>query len=237
MSRGQSASRAAHTGPVLLAGVIVLLLRLVVTGEYADFVKPVMAPFLMASAIFLAVLCIARLRSGPDHTAAGGHQHPWVAWLLLGPLVAVLVAAPTTLGAFTAAQRGGPPPAPPVAVGRWTALPAGDPLAMPLLDYAGRSVGGGGLTLEGRRVTLIGFVSHARGSEHGTWYATRLRMRCCIADAVPVRVLAVGAPDRPDDTWVAVTGRYLPVGADQTAQLEVTEVADAKPPRHPYDFG
>jgi uncharacterized repeat protein (TIGR03943 family) len=223
-------------GPTLLLAVAAVVVRLVVTGEYTNFVKPAMAPFLLLSAGFLTFLAIADLlprRASPNHTDPHSHL-PGVAWLLLAPVLVVIFAAPTGLGSYTAAQSAGSAPVPAPAAGGYLPLPAGDPLALPLVEYAERSAYGGGPTLENRRFSLMGFVSPGPTSD--TWYVTRLTMQCCASDATPVKVLAVGAPPRANDDWVVVTGSYLPVGSDQIARLQVSGIEDTEAPEYPYVF-
>lgn len=238
MSAGRVAPRPGLVGPTLLLALAAVVVRLVVTGEYTNFVKPSMAPFLVLSAVFLGVVALASLlprRPSANHLDSHSHL-PRVAWLLLAPVLVVIFAAPTSLGSYTAAQtKGSAPLPPPVAAGGYQPLPPGDPLAVPLVEYAERSAYGGGPTLENRRFSLLGFVSP--GPTGGTWYVTRLTMQCCASDAAPVKVLAVGAPPRADDDWVVVTGTYLPVNQDQVAQIDVTGIEDAEAPEYPYVWG
>lgn len=252
MTPAYAAPRPSVIGPTVLVAVAALLVRLVVTGEYANFVKPVMAPFLVASAVFLAALAVGGLlprapvagarhddeHSNDEHSNDGHSDHahlPRVAWLLLCPVLIVVFAAPTSLGSYTAAQTDTPPAPPPIVAGGYEPLPPGDPLGLPLADYAERAAYGGESTLEGRRFSLLGFVSP--GPTPDTWYATRLQMQCCASDAAPIKVLAVGAPPRPNDAWVVITGPYRPAGPDGIPQLQVTSVEDTEEPEYPYVFG
>jgi len=237
VSAGGFVSRPGIVGPTLLLALAAVLVRLVVTGEYTNFVKPSMAPFLILSAVFLGIMAIAALlprRAAADHPDPHSHL-PGVAWLLLAPVLVVIFAAPTGLGSYTAAQSEGSAPLPPPVAGGYQPLPPGDPLGMPLVEYAERSAYGGGPTLENRRFSLLGFVSP--GPTADTWYVTRLRMQCCASDAKPIKVLAVGAPPRANDEWVVVTGSYLPVGEDQVARILVTEIEEAEAPEYPYVWG
>lgn len=237
MSAGGVASRPGIVGPTLLLALAAVVVRLVVTGEYTNFVKPSMAPFLLLSAAFLGIVALAGLlprRASADQLEPHSHL-PGVAWLLLGPVLVVIFAAPAGLGSYTAAQSEGSAPLPPLVAGGYQPLPPGDPLAMPLVEYAERSAYGGGPTLENRRFSLLGFVSP--GPTADTWYVTRLTMQCCASDATPVKVLAVGARPRANDDWVVVTGMYLPVGEDQVARIQVTEIEDTEAPEYSYVFG
>jgi uncharacterized repeat protein (TIGR03943 family) len=232
-------------GATLILAVVAITVRLLVTGEYLIYVKPSMAPFLAATAVFLTGLAgwtfygdvrPARVRE-PRGPAPGlithGHRLPAIAWLLLVPVLVIVVVAPRSLGAFTAARNA--PASPPVSAAGFRPLPPGDPVGLPLEDYVARSLFGGQATLEGRRVSLLGFVTPS--DSPGSWYLTRLQLRCCAADALPLRVAAVGAPDQPPDTWLVVTGRYLPATSNRVAQLQVEQIEPAAEPEMPYVFG
>lgn len=220
----------------ILVAVAAITVRLLVTGEYLTYVRPAMAPFLATTAAFLVLLAGWTLctihRREPSRQRDQAHL-PVVAWLLLWPVMVVLVVAPDSLGAFTA-NRSEPAPLPPTAAG-FVALPAGDPLGVPLDIYVERASYGGSSTLEGRRFTILGFVSHPK--EPGSWYLTRLMLRCCAADALPLQIRAVGAAPQEADVWLVVTGTYLPNGRDGTPQLQVEAVEPATRPTRPYVYG
>ena len=227
--------------PDVAAGTILLALaaactRLLLTHDYLTYVRPVMAPFLALSATFLLVLAAWTLADALRNPPGQHGAHlPRVAWLLLWPTILITVVAPQSLGAYTAARFSVTAPAPPTDAGGFHPLPAGDPLSLPLDGYVERSAYGGGDALAGRRFSLLGFVS--AGPAPDTWYLTRLQIRCCAADAFPLRVLAVGAPPQRLGGWVRITGGYLPVGGDRVARLQVESVEPGQEPTHPYVYG
>ncbi|MFI6510299.1 hypothetical protein ACIBCT_22060 [Streptosporangium sp. NPDC050855] len=55
---------------------------------------------------------------------------------------------------------------------------------------------------------MTGFVSPAK--KKGQWYVTRMQIACCAADAFPLKVAVKGLDAPPPDTWVAVTGTWIP---------------------------
>lgn len=124
------------------------------------------------------------------------------------------------------AGRPGPPP-----------LPAGDPVAIGLDEYAIRAVWDDGSTLRGRDVQLVGFVTP---DPAGGWILTRMSVSCCAADAVPTKVKPVGGsvPDLPANTWVQLTGSYVPGGGTQSTSavpwVQVSEVQQIPVPANPY---
>jgi uncharacterized repeat protein (TIGR03943 family) len=170
---------------------------------------------------------------GPDHAGhhhAPGHAGPRTAWLLVLPVAAIFLVAPPALGAFTAERQG-----------TVVAAPAGgleDPFPpLPAGDYSSRAVWDAGATLEGRTVSLTGFVSAA---PDGGWYLTRLALSCCAADAYAIKVKVLGVEGRPaDDTWVTVTGTWVPGGGvespDAIPWLQAASLAGTIEPVQPYE--
>jgi uncharacterized repeat protein (TIGR03943 family) len=222
-----------------------LLGWLAVSGEYLLYLRPAMIWTIGPAAVFLLGLAIwkviATVRKRPAATPAteavdeGRHEADRhsisLPWLLLVPCLILAVVGPTSLGSFGAAAA--PPPARDVPSGGYPPLPPGDPLELPIQVYVDRASFGGAATVQGRRFTIIGFVSPA---DHNSWYLTRLLIRCCVADALPVQVRAVGAPAEKADQWVAVTGSYLPSEIDHTAQLQVEKVVPVPQPKDPYVY-
>ncbi|WP_405796241.1 TIGR03943 family putative permease subunit [Streptomyces longwoodensis] len=174
---------------------------------------------------------------GPGAAAEGhGHHAPHVSWLLLLPLLALILVAPSALGSYSA-TRTGTALQQPLA---YPALPATGPLRLSVVDYAGRAVYGKGRTLEGRRIQVTGFVAVDRS---GTPYLVRMALNCCAADAQPVKIGLTGAipPVLQPDTWLTVTGTYThrtekdPVNGGPIPFLRVTTAAPVPVPHDPYD--
>jgi uncharacterized repeat protein (TIGR03943 family) len=160
-----------------------------------------------------------------------------VAWLLVVPVFAIFLVGPPALGSF-AASRGGTSVA---KQSQYAPLPSGDPVALPVLDYASRAVWDRGASLTDRRVRLTGFVSPRPG---GGVYLTRMILTCCAADGRPVKVGLSGAAvpaGLPADTWIEVTGRYDPkVDKDRANNetipyLEAESVREVTQPTQPYE--
>lgn len=220
---------------ILLLIVGGALLRITLGGSYLNYVKASTRPFLLVTAAVLLVLGALTLLDVVRGRSADVHA-PKSAWLLLLPVAAVFLIAPGPLGAFSAAretsmvaaptaQDSGPPP-----------LPAGDPVAVPLDEYAIRAVWDDGRTLAGRQVQLVGFVTP---DVDGGWILTRMSVACCAADAVPTKVKPVGeVPDLPANTWVEVTGTYGPGGGTQSTAavpwVAVKDVQEIPAPANPY---
>jgi uncharacterized repeat protein (TIGR03943 family) len=233
----------------LLGGAI---LRISVTDVYLRYVKEGLRPFLLAAGALLVVIAavtlyrevFGRTAQGEDEAAEelhdGEHHHhggPRVAWLLVLPVFAVFLVGPPALGSY-AASRGG------TSVARqsdYAPLPAGDPVPLPVLDYASRAVWDRGASLGDRRVRLTGFISPAPSG--GGVYLTRMVLTCCAADGRPVKVGLSG--DVPaglaPDTWLEVIGRYdertdRDTANDETIPyLAVESVRSVSQPAQPYE--
>jgi uncharacterized repeat protein (TIGR03943 family) len=239
---------------ILIGGAV---LRITIGGSYLNYVKEVMEPFLLASGGLLVLLGVLALldvfrasRVSAEVVAADqqledeldghvhGHDHsqgPRVAWLMLLPVLAIFLIAPPALGAFTAAREVNNTIAPP-AEAKAPPLPAGDPVEVTLADYVGRAVWDDGLTLDGRIVEMTGFVTP---DPAGGWWLTRMSMACCAADAIGTRIKVVDTPDLPANTWIVVTGSWVPGGGTQESDaiplLRIESLQQIDQPRNPYE--
>ncbi|GAA4909828.1 putative repeat protein (TIGR03943 family) [Actinomycetospora succinea] len=245
---------------VLLGGVV---LRVTVTGEFLDYVRAGLRVPLLAVGVVLVVVGVVAVGRGwgrPSEEApvasarmhthgpaavsraeiaearrGEGHDHsrtPGVAWLLLAPVLLVLLAPPPALGAFAAARGDGAIPEPPSET-RFAPLAGGPAVPLAVHDYAWRAAWDDGRTLAGRDVVLTGFVTPA---PDGGWSVTRTVMTCCAADARSYPVQVVGDPrPRVPNTWVQVTGHFVPASAEHHAAVVATAVAPVAAPAQPYE--
>jgi uncharacterized repeat protein (TIGR03943 family) len=115
-------------------------------------------------------------------------------------------------------------------------LPPGDPAQVTVAEYVGRAVWDDGLTLEGRTVEMTGFVTP---DPAGGWWISRMAVACCAADAIASKVKVLNAPDLPADTWVTITGRWVPGGGTKSDTaiplLEVIDLVEVPQPKNPYE--
>lgn len=167
-----------------------------------------------------------------------GHDHsrgPRIAYLLLLPVLAVYVVAPSALGSFSAARQATTSTAPPLDLDM-PALSATDLADLPLRDYVVRAVWDGGETLRGRTLQMTGFVTP---DPAGGWWLTRMSMACCAADAQASRIKVLDSVDLPADTWVQVRGSWLEGGGLNDPQaipvVKATSVTPVATPRNPYE--
>lgn len=161
-----------------------------------------------------------------------------IGWLLLIPALALLIFSPPALGSFSASRNGTALGA--ASTSDFAPLPAGDPVRVPLLDYAARSVFDKGRSLGDRQVLLTGFVI---AGPHGEPYLARLFVGCCAADARPVKIGLTGdlPPDLHADQWIEVTGRYTqqfdkdPVNGEIIPYVAAVSVVMIAPPEEQYE--
>jgi len=178
----------------------------------------------------------SREPDGDEH--AHRHDEPRIAWLLLIPALALLMFAPPAVGSYQASRNG-------TALGSqarsdFPPLPAGDPLPITMLDYAGRAVFEGGQSLNGRTVRLTGFIIPG---PNGRPYLARMIVTCCAADARPVKVALSGElpGGLKQEQWVEVDGTYLdrqdrdPVNGETIPYLQVNAVREIATPEEQYE--
>jgi uncharacterized repeat protein (TIGR03943 family) len=237
-------NREAQAGVLFLVGAGVLWAGL--TDLYLRYVKAGLQPLLLLAGIVLIVAAIATLwyewrrpraaeKNQPEREHHG-HREPRVAWLLVLPLFALILAAPPPPGSYSA-MRAGTALQPPWG---FAALPAGDPLQLSVVDYAGRAAYDHGRSLGQRRVTVTGFIS-LDGS--GAPYLVRMVLNCCAADALPVKIGLSGQipPVLQPDTWFEITGTYTdrqtkdPVGGGIIPFIDVIQAKPVPAPQDQYD--
>jgi putative membrane protein len=204
------------------------------TDLYLRYVKAGLRPLLLAAGFVLIAAAVATVwyerRGGEPHEEHGhGHVHR-------EPRVSCVLVAPPALGSYSAMRTG-------MALQKpfgFPALPAGNPLPLSVVDYAGRAVYDHGHSLGGRRFELTGFVAL---DGNGEPYLTRMVLNCCAADAQPVKVGLTGRipPILEPDTWLDVVGTYTgkrvkdPVNGSVIPFVVVSRARVVKAPADPYE--
>lgn len=228
---------------VLLTLVGGAVVRISIDDTFLRYVRGWMRPgLLMAGAVLIGLGLVSLWRerrrpedaAGSDDERAHGHG-PWVAWLLVLPVLAIFLVAPPALGSYTA-QRSAATVAEPADSG-FEPLPTGDPVTISLTDYAVRTIWDRGRSLTGRRIRMVGFVSPR---PTGGFYLTRIAVTCCAADARPIRITVRGAATAYSaDTWIAVTGTFDGLDpATDDEQVPVIRAESVEPvpaPTDPYE--
>jgi uncharacterized repeat protein (TIGR03943 family) len=224
-------------GALLTTVVGVLLARLAIEGTFRRYVKPAMGPWIAVAGVLLAVLGLVvlwRHRRGDDH----GHDHHGserVAWLLLAPVLALLLIAPPSLGAY-ALDRAGSAVTVRSGGGTFASLdPATAPHQMSLLEFNQRAFEGSGegASFGGAPVRLLGFVGPTKDDG---FLVARYSIACCAADALAATAHVVGwdGPVPARDSWVVVEGTFQP-GDETNPKLLTTSVAPIPEPDDPYE--
>jgi len=245
-------NREAQAGVLFLVGAGILWAGL--TDLYLRYVKAGLQPLLLLAGVILIVAAIATLwyewrrpRAAPRNQPEDqpeiqperehhGHREPRISWLLVLPLFALILAAPPPPGSYSA-MRTGTALQPPYG---FAALPAGDPLQLSVVDYAGRAAYDHGRSLGDRRITVTGFISLDEG---GAPYLVRMVLNCCAADAQPVKIGLSGQvpPVLQPDTWFEITGTYTdrqmkdPVGGGIIPFIDVVQARPVPAPPDQYD--
>ncbi len=235
-------NRQAQAVVLLLVGGAVL--RTSLTDLYLRYVKQGLRPLLIMAGLLLVVAAVMTLwyelrGKSEEHSHDDGHGHarePWVAWLLILPVFALLLVAPQALGSYAADRTGTALQQ----VSDFPPLPDGDPAKISVLDYASRAVFDEGRSIGTRKVRLTGFI--LKGQD-GQPYLARMILTCCAADARPVKVGLTG--DVPTglkpDTWIDVTGTYTKKSVKDTINgetipyLDVSDFQQIPAPNEQYE--
>ncbi|ADJ48337.1 hypothetical protein AMES_6512 [Amycolatopsis mediterranei S699] len=235
---------------ILLGGALV---KIAVNGDYLRYVKPAQQPWIITGGAVMVLLgavaivrdLVASRKTVPDeheeHDEHEGHAHSArPAWLLLVPVLAVFLVAPPALGADSVIRTEARVPAS-AAVANAAAfppLPAGNVVPLPVNEFVSRAGWDSAGTLNGRTVSLTGFVVHTDGST----LLARLVISCCAADAFPVTVRLRGgeADHLASDAWIQVTGEVVPGTATKdnsyTPDFAPTSVTTVPAPKDPYEY-
>jgi len=235
---------------VLIGGAV---LWIALNGAYLRYVKPGLHPFLLISGvgfILLGLVAIARdIRRG---TADDEHEHGTgrAQWLLLIPAAALLLIAPPALGAGAAVTSSQVQVVAPASAPKQWPFPALPPDPAPnlaLVDLVNRALQDATHSLDGREVTISGFVIRPKDLEQqhpaaDAFDLARVVITCCVADARYVLVHLAGMPEPiEDDAWLQVRGIVQTDSAqhdpDQTPTLAVTDYQRIPAPDRPYERG
>ncbi|MEV0620114.1 TIGR03943 family protein [Nonomuraea sp. NPDC050404] len=173
---------------------------------------------------------------GHDHGTAGR-----TGWLLMVPVLAIFLIAPPPLTSYAVRQTSPAephPPPPDVVEARETPLKKGRVNVLSMSEFANRTWHGPAKELVGKTIRLTGFVMASPGDDE--WHLVRMRIGCCAADAMAMRVLVTGAPAPRTDTWVQVTGTWVPHpprGSEAYTEPEVAAsgVDPIRAPAEPYE--
>lgn len=154
--------------------------------------------------------------------AHDGHQHSTRApWLMLIPVLVLLFVAPPALGAESVDRGincGVPAPAGTTYASRRVKaadpLPAGSPVSLTMQDFVQRSLYDSAYSTAITDIEVVGFIS--RSNCDGAGYSlVRLKISCCAADAIAIRVHVDAPTQYPSNTWVTAVIRAVKNSGDQ----------------------
>ncbi|WP_410611949.1 TIGR03943 family putative permease subunit [Amycolatopsis sp. lyj-109] len=233
---------------ILLGGALV---KIAVNGDFLRYVKPAQQPWIIAGGAVMVLLgavaivrdLVASRRAAvpEDHEDHDGHSHPArPAWLLLVPVLAVFLVAPPALGADSVIRTEARAPSTAAAANAaaFPPLPVGNPVSLTVNEFVTRAGWDAAGTLNGRTVSLTGFVVHTEGST----LLARLVISCCAADAFPVTVRIRGgeADHLASDAWIQVTGQVVPGTATKdnsyTPDFTPASLTSVPAPKDPYEY-
>jgi len=91
----------------------------------------------------------------------------------------------------------------------------------------------------GKKVDLVGFVFHPKGTPSDVFYVSRFRMTCCAVDAQPIGVPVYSPGWREkfeEDSWVRVTGSFTETDQDiaEPAIVSPQSIERTDQPANPY---
>lgn len=239
------------------------------TDLYLNWVKAGFGPFLIAAGIVMVglgvLVIVAEVRGEGDDsdeeettpaTAAAntseqgddhGHDHsraPWVAWLLLLPVLAVFVVAPPALGSYTVESTSGSAGPPPRDEGgnskfndALSEAAPGETVRLDIQAFVMRAWVDEEREMAGREIELTGFA--VPNEEGEGWYLARLQMACCAADAVVNKVLITDRPAPEADSWWRVQGTWVEPEGDlydvSEHEFATEEMEEVTNPPDPYE--
>jgi uncharacterized repeat protein (TIGR03943 family) len=231
---------------LVLLGAMAVWLWL--SGDALNYVRPVLAPYLLASGALLLLLgllpplgLLSRQPAGHADGPSGPHHGTRVGRLLLVPVLVVVLVQPAALGSYAVSGRSAVPGG---ADGVYPSLapPIRGAVPMTMAEFVTRALRDRSRSLEGVRVRLVGFVAPADGA--GSYRLTRFVIFCCAADAEALQVVVRGdRAERRRDQWLEVEGRWLPrpVAAQRDTSppppvIAVDAIRTVGQPRPPYEY-
>jgi uncharacterized repeat protein (TIGR03943 family) len=227
---------------VLLGGA---LLKISFSGLYLRYVQKSLLPLLIAAGVIMIGLALFAIigdirRGKAESESEDGHDHEHShssrsTWLMLLPVLAVFLISPPALGGdvVNSAADTNQTQRSRNLLGE---LPSGDVIPLSMTEFVTRTAWDESGTLDGRKVTLTGFLLRT----DGTTYAARLAISCCAADARPLKVKLIGdVPSLPDEQWVEVTGQVVPKSANEqnswVPSFTVESFTPVPEPVEPYE--
>ncbi|MFT3716214.1 MAG: TIGR03943 family protein [Gordonia sp. (in: high G+C Gram-positive bacteria)] len=217
--------------------------KVTLDGSYERYVRPVMFPWLLISAIVLVLLALVSIvrdmRPGAHVADDDGHHHGGgrSLWMLAVPILVVFFLVPPALKPATDRQSN----ASATQSLKLDPLPPGPNPKLSVFDVVQRAYQSDGGGLHDTPITLKGTVQHF---ENHT-YLGQIVIICCAADARTFRVEVVGPGAQqmaaaPADSWWELVGVVVDGTATQerhfVPEVTVTEAHPTAAPENPYNY-
>jgi uncharacterized repeat protein (TIGR03943 family) len=246
----------ARTRAAICLIMSVLLFRLAITGQHRKFVRPGLGPFLLLSAVVLALATFVSYRANRaahhdtdthdhdthdhdthdhdnhDHDNHDVHEHstPRVGSALFAVAAVLFVVAPGSLSSF--GLRNGNAAAARTAASSYAPLERNAETPMAIKDFVGRAFEADAVTLQGATVRMTGFIDDSTSTE---LRLARYQIACCAADAQAAIVRLEGTERPPGKAvWVTITGTFAGI-RDTVPTVEVASIAVVEEPTEPYE--
>jgi uncharacterized repeat protein (TIGR03943 family) len=226
---------------VLLGGA---LLKISLNGTYLRYVKPAHQWLLIVAGVVMLALAAVSIIRDIRGRQVESHEHDHSAssaWLLVLPVLAVFLIAPPALGSDSVVRAADSPPRNTTTAADgsalFDALPPGTALPLQLSEFSERAAWDSAHSLNGRTVTLTGFVVQ----EGRDTYIARIAITCCAADAYPVKVklLDRDLSSLADDSWIESVVELEPNSATRANEYvpsaHVQSVTPVAEPEDPYE--
>jgi uncharacterized repeat protein (TIGR03943 family) len=232
----------ARTRAAICLIMSVLLFRLAITGQHRKFVRPGLGPFLLLSAVVLALATFVSYHASraahhdthdhDTHDDHDVHEHstPRIGSVLFAVAAVLFVVAPGSLSSF--GLRNGNAAAARTAASSYAPLERNAETPMAIKDFVGRAFEADAVTLQGATVRMTGFIDDSTSVE---LRLARYQIACCAADAQAAIVRLEGTERPPGKAvWVTITGTFAGI-RDKVPTVEVASITLVEEPTEPYE--
>ncbi|MDD9989327.1 MAG: TIGR03943 family protein [Spirochaetaceae bacterium] len=235
---------------VVLYGIVAILLHRLLSGTLVYYINQRYAWLTWIAVAGLGAMALALAGTawrGARHAGRSGHgvRVRWSALAVLALPVAFGLAPEQPLGSAALGNREvAVASLPPTALqstpaGRATRSAAAEALGRSMLEWLVEfHVADDPDRFAGQEARITGFVSRDSALRPDQVRLSRFLLSCCVADAMPIAIVAEAAELAlvPDDQWLTVRGRFTvaEIGGERMPILVAVDVEPIDPPPVPY---
>ena len=235
---------------VVLYGIVAILLHRLLSGTLVYYINQRYAWLTWIAVTGLGAMALALAGTawrGARHAGRSGHgvRVRWSALAVLALPVAFGLAPEQPLGSGALGNREvAVASLPPTALqstpaGRATRSAAAEALGRSMLEWLVEfHVADDPDRFAGQEARITGFVSRDSALRPDQVRLSRFLLSCCVADAMPIAIVAEAAELAlvPDDQWLTVRGRFTvaEIGGERMPILVAVDVEPIDPPPVPY---